>query len=152
MRYANNQDDMVEIVNDGFLKVFKELHAFKPVFDNEEIALKGWMKRIMINTAIDHYRKNLKHRFQVDIYEEKPSEIQYHGESSIDKLSYEEIIKTVQKLSPAYRTVFSLYVIEGLSHDEIAKMIGISVGTSKSNLAKARMNLQKMLDPYILSA
>ena len=145
MRYTNSQDEMVEIVNDGFLKVFRELHAFKPVYSNEEISLKGWIKRIMINTAIDYYRKYHKHHQLVDSSEDAGTVIKDHSETSLDKLSYEEILKTVQKLSPAYRLVFSLYVIDGLSHDEISKQLGISVGTSKSNLSKARINLKKML-------
>jgi RNA polymerase sigma factor (sigma-70 family) len=146
MRYTNNQDDAVEMVNDGFLKVFRELYNFKPVFENEEISLKGWMKRIMINTAIDYYRKYNKNQLQIAGHEDAANNIAYKGETSVDKLSYDEILELVQQLSPAYRTVFNLYVIDGLSHDEIAGQLGISSGTSKSNLAKARMNLQKMLE------
>ncbi|MDE3235270.1 MAG: sigma-70 family RNA polymerase sigma factor [Bacteroidota bacterium] len=145
MRYANNEEDTIEMVNDGFLKIFKELHAFKPVFSNEEVSLKGWMKRIMVNTAIDHYRKYYKRQLLIDAREDKAISVAQHGESSIDKLSYEELLKVVQQLSPGYRAVFNLYVIDGLSHEEISAELGISVGTSKSNLAKARVNLQKML-------
>jgi len=146
MRYTNSQDDAVEMVNDGFLKVFKELYNFKPVFENEEISLKGWMKRIMINTAIDYYRKYNKNQLQIAGHEDAANNITYKGETAVDKLSYDEVLELVQQLSPAYRTVFNLYVIDGLSHDEIAGQLGISTGTSKSNLAKARMNLQKMLE------
>ena len=135
----------MEIVNDGFLKIFKEMHSFKPVFENEEISLKGWMKRIMINTAIDYYRKYNKHQFLLDGHEDAAAYVPHRGETSLDKISHEEILKLIKKLSPGYRMVFNLYVIDGLSHDEIGKQLGISSGTSKSNLAKARMNLQKML-------
>lgn len=145
-KYCHQDEEMIEIVNDGFLKIFKELHNFKPVFDDEEIALKGWMKRIMINTAIDHYRKYRKHQLMIDQNEHKTETLAYNGETSLDKISYDEILKAIKNLSPAYRTVFNLFVIDGLSHEEISKQLNISVGTSKSNLAKARMNLQKLLN------
>lgn len=90
------------------------------------------------------FRKNKKHIINGHA---DPSLLQIvsHHESALDKLTYEEIIKAVQNLSPAYRTVFNLFVIDGLSHDEISKKLGIAEGTSKSNLAKARMHLQKIL-------
>ena len=138
---------MVEIVNDGFIKIFRELHSFKPVFDDEEISLKGWIKRIMINTAIDHHRKYHKQQLMSGNQDETTIErIEYHSENALDKLSYDEIMKKVQSLSPVYRTVFNLHVIDGLTHEEIAKQLGISVGTSKSNLFKAKVNLKKMLE------
>ncbi len=146
MRYTNSEEDMVEIVNDGFLKIFKELYAFKPVYGNEEIALKGWIKRIMINTAIDYYRKYHKQQMMLNGKEDAALMLTDNSETSLDKMSYDEVIKIVQKLSPMYRAVFNLYVIDGLSHEEISKHLGISVGTSKSNLSKARMNVKKMLE------
>lgn len=144
MRYAHTEDDAMEIVNDGFLKIFRELASFKPRYEDVEASLKGWIKRIMVNTAIDHFRKN--HRFQMNI---SIDDNKFHWadetETSLDKMSYEEIIKLVQLLSPVYRTVFNLYVIDGFKHEEIAKKLNISVGTSKSNLAKAKGNIQKMI-------
>ena len=144
LRYANTDDDAMEIANDGFLKIFKELSSFVARYDDMEASLKGWMKRIMVNTAIDHYRKNQKHQSNVSI-DDNMFHLSENGETSIDKMSYEEIFKIVQQLSPVYRTVFNLYVIEGFKHEEIAKKLKISVGTSKSNLAKAKLNIQKML-------
>lgn len=144
MRYAHTDDDAMEITNDGFLKVLKELSSFVARYDDLEASLKGWMKKIMVNTAIDHYRKNHKHQMNVSI-EENMFHLTDNGETSIDKMSYEEIISIVQQLSPAYRTVFNLYIIDGFKHEEIAKRLNISVGTSKSNLAKAKINIQKML-------
>lgn len=147
MRYANTKDDMIEIVNDGFINIFKELHSFKPVFEDEEISLKGWIKRIMINTSIDYHRKYHKQQLMSGSPNETVIEkIEYKSENALDKLSYEEIMKKVKSLSPVYRTVFNLHVIDGLTHEEIAAQLGISVGTSKSNLFKAKVNLKKMLE------
>ncbi len=143
-RYAGTNNDAVEILNDGFLKIFKELHKYHPAYADTMASFKGWLRKIMVYTAIDHFRKNKKHLLngQTD-----PSQLQIASkyESALDKLSYEEILKAVQHLSPAYRTVFNLFVIEGLSHDEISQKLGIAEGTSKSNLSKARVHLQKIL-------
>jgi RNA polymerase sigma-70 factor (ECF subfamily) len=109
-----------------------------------EGSLKGWIKRIMLNTAIDHFRKNNKYLMKVDMGE-KVLNIPDETEDSVDKMSYDEIYKLIQKLSPMYRTVFNLYIIDGFKHEEIARQLNISVGTSKSNLAKAKINIQKMM-------
>ena len=142
--YANNEEDAVEILNDGFLKIFKEVHRYKPAYTNEINSFKGWLRKIMVCTAIDHFRKNQKHRVvgELDIASVHAS---VHEENGLDKVSYDEIIRFIQNLSPAYRTVLSLFIIEGFSHEEISGQLGISVGTSKSNLAKARKQLQKIL-------
>ena len=104
----------------------------------------GWIKSIMIFTAIDNFRKNNRYNQQQDI-EETYHNIKDNDETSLDRMSYKEIIELVQKLSPVYRTVFNLYVIDGFKHEEIAGRLNITIGTSKSNLAKARLNIQKML-------
>ncbi|HMI79462.1 MAG TPA: RNA polymerase sigma factor, partial [Ferruginibacter sp.] len=141
---ANNEEDAVEILNDGFLKIFKEVHRYKPAYTNEINSFKGWLRKIMVCTAIDHFRKNQKHRVvgELDIASVHAS---VHEANGLDKVSYDEIIRFIQNLSPAYRTVLSLFIIEGFSHEEISGQLGISVGTSKSNLAKARKQLQKIL-------
>jgi RNA polymerase sigma factor (sigma-70 family) len=143
-RYTSKQDDSLEILNDGFLKVFKEIHHYQPAYTDVVSSFKGWVRKIMVYTAIDHFRKNKKHQLvsQLD-----PVEYQMATNSAdaLDKLSYDEIIRAVQDLSPGYRTVFNLFIIEGLSHDEIAEKLEISTGTSKSNLSKARKQLQKIL-------
>lgn len=144
MRYAHTDDDAMEIANDGFLKIFKELSSFAARYEDVEASLKGWMKRIMINTAIDHFRKNHKYQLNVSI-EDHMFHIADHAETSMNKMSYEELYKIIQQLSPVYRTVFSLYVIDGFKHEEIARHLNISVGTSKSNLAKAKINIKKMI-------
>ena len=144
MRYCNSHEDALEIVNDGFLKIFKNIEIFNSRYENYEASLIGWMKSIMIHTAIDYFRKSSKNKV-VDEIEEMHFEITYSDETSIDRMSYKEILELVQKLSPVYRAVFNLYVIDGFKHEEIAKQLNISVGTSKSNLAKAKMSIQKML-------
>ena len=143
-RYANNQDDALEIMNDGFLKVFKEMHNYKPAYADVVGSFKGWVRKIMVYTAIDHFRKSQKHRVVSEL-DNVVFQIPSVNETALDKISYEEIIRAIQKLSPGYRTVLNLYIIEGFTHDEISKQLGISEGTSKSNLAKARKQLQKIL-------
>lgn len=144
MRYCNNADDASEIVNDGFLKIYRALESFNPKYTDVEASLKGWMKRIMINTAIDHIRKN-NQRFLVAEIFDNHFNIAAETETSIEKMAYKEIIAIVQKLSPVYRAVFNLFVIDGFKHEEIAAQLNISVGASKSNLSKARMNIKKLL-------
>jgi RNA polymerase sigma-70 factor (ECF subfamily) len=143
-RYASKQEDALEILNDGFLKVFREIHHYKPAYADIVSSFKGWLRKIMVYTAIDHFRKNQKHQVVTQL-----DNVVYHvptiHEDAIDKLSYDEIIRAIQELSPGYRTVLNLFIIEGLSHDEIAGHLGISAGTSKSNLSKARRQLQKIL-------
>jgi RNA polymerase sigma-70 factor (ECF subfamily) len=144
MRYCTNPDDAEEIVNDGFLKIFMALHNFNPQYSDTEASLKGWMKRIMINTSIDHLRKNNQQFMIAEIFDNHLN-IADETETSIDRLTYKEILELIQHLTPAYRTVFNMFVIDGYKHEEIAQKLKITVGASKSNLSKARMNIIKML-------
>lgn len=144
MRYCNSKDDAMEVVNDGFVKVYRKLPGFKPRYDNYEASLKGWMKSIFVNTAIDHFRKNNRNYVVAEI-DDSHFEMEYGDETAIDKMSYKEIMELVQALSPVYKTIFNLFVIDGFKHEEIASQLNISVGTSKSNLSKAKGNIQKML-------
>ncbi len=143
-RYTHNQEDAIEILNDGFLKIFKEIHHYKPAYADVVSSFKGWLRKIMIYTAIDHFRKNHKHTMVTEL-DSVIYQFQSAHENALDKLSHEEIIRAIQKLTPGYRTVFNLFVIDGLSHEEISNKLGISVGTSKSNLSKARRQLQNIL-------
>lgn len=143
-RYTNRQEDATEILNDGFLKVFVEIYRFKPAYTDTVSSFKGWLRKIMIYTAIDHFRKNQKHQLTGELNESYLHVPDTH-EDALDKISYEEILQAIKFLTPGYRTVFNLFVIEGFSHDEIARELGISTGTSKSNLAKAKKQLQKIL-------
>lgn len=146
-RYTNRKEDAVEILNDGFLKVFKGLDQFEPAHADVISCFKGWLGKIMIYTAIDHNRKYY-HQKESIVSEESITGIPASYENVLDKLSYDEIIQAVQNLPPAYRTVFNLFVIEGFTHDEIAVALDISAGTSKSNLFKAKRHLQKKLFQY----
>nr|WP_315417835.1 sigma-70 family RNA polymerase sigma factor [uncultured Pedobacter sp.] len=137
LRYTNDRLDAAGILNDGFFKAFKNITKYEP-----SKAFLPWLGRIITNTAIDYYRANLKFADHVDI-EDHENIVQVS--SIYDKLAYNDLLTLVQKLSPAYRTVFNLFAIDGYSHEEIAEMLGISVGTSKSNLFKARQKLQEML-------
>ena len=109
-----------------------------------EALLKGWFIRIVVNTCIDHLRRTHLKLVSQEISEEGET-FADSQESGIDKLMYREIIEAIRKLTPVYRTVFNLFVIEGFSHEEIASQLNISVGASKSNLSKARHNLRKII-------
>ena len=143
-RYTNNYDDSIEILNDGFLKIFTEVHRYRPAYTDIVGSFMGWLRKIMIYTAIDHFRKNRKYRFTKDL-DDGMIQLSAHDADAIDNISYEEIIRSIQELTPAYRTVLNLFIIEGFTHEEISKRLSISIGTSKSNLAKARRQLQKIL-------
>jgi len=146
-RYTNNQEDSLEILNDGFLKIFREIHHYQPAYADVVSSFKGWLRKIMVYTAIDHFRKNQKHRVVTEL-DNVVYQVAAVNEDAIDRLSHEEIIRAIQELSPGYRTVLNLFIIEGLSHEEISNRLGISTGTSKSNLSKARRQLQKILYRY----
>jgi RNA polymerase sigma-70 factor (ECF subfamily) len=135
--YVDNEQEVDEIINDGFLKVFNNLSKY-----DHSKPFKIWFKAIIINAAIDYYRKNKKHANQVSI---DYIEIINEDEDIISKISAQEILNLVQKLPPTYRMVFSLYVIDGYNHREIGEMLGIQEGTSKSNLQDARKKLQLMI-------
>jgi len=139
LRYAESRDEAANILNDAFMKVFSNIKKY-----NRDRPFKPWFRRIVINTAINQYHKTKKHR-QLEELDLSNNGVQKE-EQIISGISYDEIIEMVQQLSPAYRTVFNLYVIEGFKHREIADMLDIAVGTSKSNLAKAKRNLQSILE------
>jgi len=143
-QYASNHEDTVEILNDGFLKIFKEMHRFKPAYSNTTNSFKGWLRKIMIYTAIDHFRKSHKQRLTGNI-ENEMLHLPVVGEDVFGQISYEEVRKAIQQLTPSYRLTFNLFVIEGYTHEEISKQLGISVGASKSNLARSRKQMQKLL-------
>ena len=143
-RYAHDEQEANALTNDSFLKLFKNIHLCKlDKSTNISNSFKGWFRTIIINTCIDRYRSN-KHTRMYDI--ETQYSLTDHTENAEDKLSYKEIVIAIKQLSPAYRTVFNLHVIDGLTHEEIGKQLGISAGTSKSNLSKAREHLRSMLE------
>ena len=143
MRYTKNADEAADILQDGFLKVFAKLEAY-----NYEGSFEGWIRRVIANTAIDQLRKR-KNDFillQEDQSLEDFAELieEDLGEEEVE-FKPDQVLAAMHELSPAYRTIFNLYVFENLTHKEIADKLDISVGTSKSNLAKAKRNLAKIL-------
>ena len=144
LRYASGHDNAVEMVNDGFLRVFKDLKNFTPHFEDTRAAFSGWLRKVLVHACIDHLRKYDRKEMKsgTDLEKITLADTQQNAEQV---LQYEEILKCVQQLPPAYKAAFNLYVIEGFSHEEIAELLHISVGSSKSNLFKAKKKLQEML-------
>jgi RNA polymerase sigma factor (sigma-70 family) len=137
LRYADNQDDALDILHDGYVKIFRNIGRYQP-----GTSLIAWMRRIMVNTAIDYYRKKTRRRTE-DL--DAAQGVQSHDPNVLSSISTKEILHCIQQLSPAYRSVFNLYVIEGHSHKEIADILNITESTSRSNLVKARIKLREML-------
>ena len=138
MRYTQSRDEALEIVNDGFLKIFTKGDQYDSKFP-----FKAWFRRIIVNTALDFYRSQQKHYFHENI--EEAYDVSSNDSSPLSQLNHEEIIGLVQRLPSGYKMVFNLFVIDGFSHEEISNQLGISVGTSKSNLSRAREALRKMI-------
>ncbi len=130
LRYSNTKEDAKDILQDGFVKVFSKLAQY-----SGKGSLEGWMKRVFVNTALEHYRVNKAHMYQSDV-----SEAYNEGTQSfaLEQMSEKEIMEVLGKMAPGYRTVLNLFAIEGYSHAEIAEMLEISEGTSKSQLSRAR--------------
>jgi len=144
LRYISDRDTAEEILQNGFIKIFDKLaiYDFKGSFD-------GWMRRIIVNTTIDHIRKTKKNVLLSGLDDDFVQENEDHliGEEEVEfiKLKSDMALKAIQQLSPIYRMVFNLFVIENYSHREIAEKLGITQGTSKSNLAKAKIKLKQIL-------
>ncbi|MBE2246317.1 MAG: sigma-70 family RNA polymerase sigma factor [Candidatus Competibacteraceae bacterium] len=135
LRYAKDTTEAEDILQDGFIKVFQHMGSFK-----HEGSFEGWVRRIMVNTALERFRKKNP---LITVSEVYPIAKNMKYDDIESNMSAAELMQLVQKLSPGYRTVFNLYAIEGYSHQEIADMLGISEGTSKSQLARARAVLQE---------
>jgi RNA polymerase sigma factor (sigma-70 family) len=141
--YIKNEHELAEVVNDGFVKIFAQLHRFDLTCSDLVYSFQGWTKKIMINTAIDHLRKTKKYQSAKLVLPEKISVRSF--ENPIDRISFKETIEAVNRVSPGYRLVFRLYALSGCSHREIANLLDISISTSKSNLSRARKQLKQML-------
>lgn len=137
LRYAEHKEEAVEIVNDGFMRVFTHISKY----DNSR-PFNSWLSTVMINTSIDYYRKRTRRTKMEELNSSHELEEKEH---ILSRINYDDLVKLVQKLSTTYRTVFNLFVIDGYTHEEIAGMLSISVGASKSNLFKARHKLKEML-------
>ena len=137
MRFSSCYDNALEITNDSFLKIFMKIRSHQ--IENE---FKAWVRKIVVNTAIDYFRKNEKNNIEISI---EMASNEPADESIIDNLTAEEIIKLINSLPMKYRYTFSLYEIEGFSHDEIALQLGITASTSRSNLTRAKKMLRHMI-------
>lgn len=141
LRYAGNAEEAQDILQEGFIKVFKKLDSFR-----SEGSFEGWVRRIFVNTAIEHFRRK---KYLMPVTEREENTIEGKYLSVLDNLAAADIMALVQELSPGYRTVFNMYVVEGYSHKEIGDILGISEGTSKSQLSRAKVILQDMVKKYI---
>lgn len=137
IRYSGNEEDANDILQEGFIKVFKSLGKFR-----SEGSFEGWIRRIFVNTSIEHFRKKVK---LYNVSEVQENTIEDTELDALDILAAKDIIKIVNELSPGYKTVFNMHVIEGYSHKEIAGILGITEGTSKSQLARAKGVLKKLI-------
>lgn len=133
LRYSPQEEDAREVMQEGFIRVFAKLHQF-----GFRGSFEGWVKRIMIHTALEHYRIRQQMNQPVSLEDHMEAEIQ---ETISGSLHQKDVLKAMQKLAPGFRTVLNLYAIEGYSHAEIAEMLGISESTSKSQLSRARVAL-----------
>jgi RNA polymerase sigma factor (sigma-70 family) len=136
LRYCQNREEAEDVLQDGFIKVFTNIDSFK-----EQGSFEGWIRRIMVNTAINNYQSNLKRYYHSDVEEE--TGISSDQVDAFNKLSAMDLLRIIQSLPEGYRMVFNMYAIEGYTHKEIGEMLGISENTSKSQLSRARVCLQK---------
>lgn len=141
LRYAGNVEEAEDILQEGFIKVFNKISTFRG-----EGSFEGWIRRIFVNTAIEHFRRKT---YLQPISETEENTIEGKYISALDSMAEKDIIQLIQQLSPGYRTVFNMYVVEGYTHKQIAEILGISEGTSKSQLSRAKLILQDMVKTFI---
>jgi len=137
LRYARTAEAAADILQEGFVKVYRNLDRFRA-----EGSFEGWMRRIFVNTAIEHHRGR---DLLTGTLTDREEQLDDGGWNAFDGLALEDLLRMIAALPDGYRTVFNLYVVEGYGHREIADMLGISEGTSKSQLARARKALQEMI-------
>jgi len=141
LRYAKDRTEAEDNLQDGFVKVFKNISMFR-----FEGSFEGWVRRIMVNVCLSKYRENFKLFPVEDIGTFEPTPV---PDDVMSRLATQELLELVQQLPPRYKMVFNLYALDGMNHQQISEIMGISVGTSKSNLARARGILkQKVLELY----
>jgi RNA polymerase sigma factor (sigma-70 family) len=141
LRYASNAEEAEDILQEGFIKIFNKINSYRG-----DGSFEGWIRRIFVNTAIEHFRKRI---YLQPISETEENTVEGKYLSVLDNLAEKDIIQLVQQLSPGYRTVFNMYVVEGYTHKQIAEMLGISEGTSKSQLSRAKLILQDLVKTFI---
>ncbi len=138
-RYASSSDEAEDILQEGFIKVFFRISSFKG-----EGSLEGWIRRVMVNTALDQIRKNKSFGKMIDL--EVASAEAFAEDHTIESMNAKDLLKLMRTMPPGFRTVFNLYAVEGFAHKEIASMLGISESTSKSQYSRARVYLQKLVE------
>jgi len=150
IRYTGQRETAKDYLHDGFIKAFMKIKKF-----DFKGSFEGWLRRIIVNNIIDQIRKDkysfieIENTYDRRIHETEEEDDNEESELTLlKKLSADEILEQIQLLSPAYRTVFNLYIVEGMSHKEIADALNISEGSSKSNLARAKANMQKLIKRY----
>jgi RNA polymerase sigma-70 factor (ECF subfamily) len=144
LRYAGNYHDAEDIMQEGFIKVFEKINQF-----GFKGAFEGWIRKIMVNTALEKYRMH----FQTVSLQDNPAGTEQELEIDMTtNLEVKELLNIIQDLTPRYRLVFNLYALEGYSHKEISEMLQITEGTSKSNLSRARVILQERVNKYYLKS
>ncbi|MGZ5191953.1 MAG: RNA polymerase sigma factor [Flavisolibacter sp.] len=141
LRYAGNAEEAEDILQEGFIKVFNKMSSYRG-----DGSFEGWIRRVFVNTAIEHFRKKT---YLQPITETEENTIEGKYLSVLDHLAEKDIIQLVQQLSPGYRTVFNMYVVEGYTHRQIAEILEISEGTSKSQLSRAKIILQGLVKTFI---
>ena len=141
LRYAGNTEEAEDILQEGFIKVYNKMSSYRG-----DGSFEGWIRRIFVNTAIEHFRKKT---YLQPITEMEENTVEGKYLSVLDSLAEKDIIQLVQQLSPGYRTVFNMYVIEGYTHKQIAEAMGISEGTSKSQLSRAKQILQDLVKRFV---
>jgi len=140
LRYAKNRSDAEDFLQDSFINIYKSMHQY----DDKKGKLGAWMNRIAINTCLMHLRKKSLKLVSSDIVDDLSSK-KDSSMSGLDKLSLQELTQLIQSLPNGYRVVFNMYIIDGYTHKEIAEHLSISISTSKSQLYKARTQLQNIL-------
>jgi RNA polymerase sigma-70 factor (ECF subfamily) len=145
LRYTRDSDQAMDVLQEGFIKVFQNMERY-----SGSGSFEGWVRRIMVNLSIDRFRKSkndfilMNDAMSAEQWEDEIEEEELAEQDQYDFKPH-QIIEAMQQLSPAYRTVFNLYVFENYTHQDIADALGVSVGTSKSNFAKAKRNMKKIL-------
>lgn len=138
LRYTENVEDANDVMQEGFIKVYKSLPKFRG-----EGSFEGWIRRIFINTSIEHFRKKVKLYNVNEVHENTIEDAEL---DALDSLATKDILNIINELSPGYKQVFNMHVVEGYSHKEIADILGITEGTSKSQLARAKGALKKIIE------
>lgn len=138
LRYCANRDDALEVVNDGFIKLFKTINSY-----DADKSFKAWLRRIIVNTAIDKNRREKKHMWAEDL---EMAENIPQGVTVIEQLNARDILNLMDKLPQLHRTVFNLYEVDGYSHDEIAVMLTISPSSSRVYLSRGKEKLRELIN------